>query len=78
MFKLMKNEQRLLVLLMLALLTAAFIRYWRDARSPYAPKLDQPSPAAMPSSSPANLGLEDDEAASADEHRPWPSPHSSP
>lgn len=76
MFKLMKNEQRLVVLVMLALVTAAFIRYWRDAHSPYAPKPDQiPAAAATPSLSPHNAWqLEESDDISADDPRPVPSP----
>ena len=80
MFRLTKNEQRVVVLVLLALLTAAFVRYWRDVHSPHAPKPGQlPAEAATPAFSPHNAWqLEESDDISADDHRPRPSPQSSP
>ena len=80
MFRLTQNEQRVVVLVIVALLSAAFVRYWRDVHSPYAPKRnDNPASTTTPSPSPPNLlQMEEAEEANADEHRPWPSPRSSP
>ena len=75
MFRLTKNEQRVVVLVILALLTAAFIRYWRDVHSPYAPKPDESLPEATPLASPHDrLQFEEVEEESSDENRPPPSP----
>ena len=44
-FMLTRNEQRVVVLIIMVLLTAAFVRYWREAR--WAPESN--SPAQSPS-----------------------------
>jgi hypothetical protein len=78
MFTLTKPEQRLVVLILLALLTAAFVRYWRDVHSPYAPKPAQGPSEATPLASPQNpLQFEEAEETSDNETRPQPSPQSS-
>ena len=80
MFKLTPNEQRVVILVILALLTAAFVRYWRDAHSPYAPKPGEiPAAAPTPAYSPPNTWqLEECDDAPADEHRSGPLPIASP
>ena len=77
MFRLTKNEQRVVVLVILALLTAAFIRYWRDVHSPYAPKPDPLPVAATPSASASPyrpVQFEESDEDGTDERRPLPSP----
>jgi hypothetical protein len=79
MFTLTKPEQRLVVLVLLALLTAAFVRYWRNIHSPYAPKPGQSPAQATPFASPPNtLQFEDADEASENEKRSQPSARSSP
>ena len=81
-FMLTKSEQRVIVLVILGLLTAGFVRYWRDV-------LVHPAAAAAPASAPAAsaspLHSIDDEPSEPDEAQPsdasntsMPSPQSSP
>ena len=79
MFRLTKNEQRVVVLVMLALLTVAYGRYWRDVHRPSVPKPAQGVPEATPlPSAHHRLELEEADEAHANEQRPLPSPQSSP
>ena len=70
-FMLTRNEQRVVVLVLLVLLAAAFVRYWHNVQT-FPP--NKASEATAPA---ASLPLPDDEGSSekADEA---PSPQSSP
>jgi hypothetical protein len=81
MFKLTKSEQRVIILVMLALLGAAFVRYWRDVNTGHQPNVNQQDPVPTTSLSPqedAQLNLEESAVNGATEHSPPPSPQSSP
>ena len=79
-FMLTKSEQRVVILVVLALLTAAFVRFWRDAVSEQELKSPGNSATATPLSSPEDTQLNMEESAdnNAGERRPLPSPQSSP
>jgi hypothetical protein len=79
-FMLTKSEQRVVILVVLALLTAAFIRYWRDDVSEQQLESPENSATATPLSSPEDtqLNLEESADNNADEPRPLPSPQSFP
>ena len=76
-FTLTKPEQRVVIIVVMALLIAAFIRYWRDVNAQKALDRDYPTNAvATPFSSPSTMPLENDEEADSANSRP--SPQSSP
>jgi hypothetical protein len=77
-FTLTKNEQRVVVLVVLALVVGAFIRYWRDTNATHAAKVNQGSAATTPLPSPADSELNLEEGSRADERYQTPSPQSSP
>jgi hypothetical protein len=64
-FVLTKNEQRVVILLVVALLTGAFVRYWRDVNRDRAiKKSDATHATATPFSSPEeDVQLDPDETA---------------
>ena len=79
MFTLTRNEQRVVVLVLLALLTAAFIRYWRDLHPQYQPKPNQRPEVAIPLPSPNGTSpLEESDETRSDQPPAWPSPQLSP
>ena len=76
MFMLTKPEQRVVVIIVMALLVGAFIRYWRDAKQQRALNREHPvTTAATPFASPSNVPIDLDDETSVDT---GPSPRSSP
>jgi len=76
-FTLTKPEQRVVVIIVMALLIAAFIRYWRDVNEQKALNRDHPTNAvATPFASPPEMPLDADDEV--DPAMPQPSPQSSP
>jgi hypothetical protein len=80
-FALTKSEQRVVILIMMALLTAAFIRYWRDtARDKATAILRESHATATPFSSPEDAQLNSEDGMESDERdghqtsSPQPSP----
>jgi hypothetical protein len=74
-FMLTKPEQRVVIIIVMALLVGAFIRYWRDAKQQEALKRQYPAnAAATPVASPPSVPLDLDDGI---EDNPQPSPRSS-
>ena len=72
-FTLTKPEQRVVVIIVMALLIAAFIRYWRDANEQKALNQKWPTNTAVtPFASPAKKPLDADDEMDPDTS--WPSP----
>jgi len=66
-FRLTKPEQRLVILIVMALLVGAFIRYWRDAKQQQRLNREHPVNAlATPFASPSNIPLDPDDETDAD------------
>lgn len=80
-FSLTKSEQRVVILMVMALLIGAFVRYWRDVNE--QKKLNQMHPTnadATPFASPRTIPTDMDEDAdsAANNSQTLPSPQSSP
>ena len=69
-FSLTKNEQRVVVLVIVALLTGAFVRYWRDMKAHPAT-----NPSAVPETSATPILLQEELIEqNADRHPASPKP----
>jgi hypothetical protein len=67
MFLLTKPEQRVVIIIVMALLAGAFIRYWRDAKQQQALNRAHPINAiATPFASPSVIPLDLDDAEATD------------
>ena len=67
-----RPEQRVVIIIVVALLVGAFIRYWRDAKQHQTLNREHPvSSGATPFASPGNVPIDLDDETAADA-RPSP------